>query len=199
VTDPDRPGGWQPAALPGVLRRRMTFHADSRGAFAELWRAGWTDPLDPGVADGAGGPAARMAQGNLSRSKAGVLRGLHFHLRQADLWMVVDGHPWVALVDLRDAVAGRGRPVVETIPTEPGDQLYLPSGIAHGFYAPDDMTLLYLVTNEYDGSDELGFRWDDPDAAVPWPDRTPILSERDASSPSLADLVARLRAEGALG
>ncbi|MFN8619317.1 MAG: dTDP-4-dehydrorhamnose 3,5-epimerase family protein [Chloroflexota bacterium] len=127
-------------------------------------------------------------------------RGLHFHLRQADLWMVVDGHPLVALMDLHATRwPGRGRPVVLTIPTEPGDQLYLPSGIAHGFQAPDDMTLLHLVTNEYDGSDELGFRWDDPDAAVPWPNRSPILSERDASAPSLAALIARLRAEGALG
>lgn len=195
----DGPGRWTATSLPGVLRRHMTFHPDSRGAFAELWRAGWTDPLDPGSAAGGGTPPARMVQGNLSRSRKGVLRGLHFHLHQADLWIVLEGHPWVALVDLREAVRGTGQPVVETLPTGPGDQLYLPSGIAHGFYAPDDMTLLYLVTNEYDGSDELGFRWDDAAAAVPWPDRAPILSDRDATAPTLAELVARLRAEGTLG
>jgi dTDP-4-dehydrorhamnose 3,5-epimerase len=193
------PGGWQPTRLPGVLRRRMASHPDSRGAFAELWRAGWTDPLDPGAGPVGDGLPSRMAQANLSRSRARVLRGLHFHLRQADLWIVLEGHPLVALVDLRDVVAGTGRPVVLTMETDPGDQLYLPSGIAHGFYAPDEMALLYLVTNAYDGSDELGFRWDDPDAAVPWPDRSPVLSERDATAPSLAELVARLRGEGALG
>jgi dTDP-4-dehydrorhamnose 3,5-epimerase-like enzyme len=59
--------------------------------------------------------------------------------------------------------------------------------------------LLYLVTNEYDGSDELGFAWDDPAVGVPWPhleatpDGQPILSERDQTNPSLADLVRRLR------
>jgi dTDP-4-dehydrorhamnose 3,5-epimerase len=85
------------------------------------------------------------------------------------------------------------------VPTEPGDQLYLPAGIAHGFYAPDEMALIYLVSNEYDGTDELGFRWDDPDAAVPWPDRDPILSERDASAGSLAALLERWRSDAADG
>jgi dTDP-4-dehydrorhamnose 3,5-epimerase len=182
-TDPAAiPGGWRPGRLPGVLQRRMTLYPDSRGAFGELWRAGWTDPIgDP------------MVQANLSRSRAGVLRGLHFHQRQADLWIVADGHPWVALVDLRAAVAGTGPPVVDTIATEPGDSLYLPAGIAHGFYATDDMTLIYLVSNEYDGTDELGFRWDDPEAGVPWPDTAPVLSERDAAAPTLAELLGRLR------
>jgi dTDP-4-dehydrorhamnose 3,5-epimerase len=179
------PGGWRTGRLPGVLHRRMTIHPDARGAFGELWRAGWTDPL--------GWPGERMVQANLSRSRAGVLRGLHVHRRQADLWIVVEGRPWVALVDLRDAIAGKGTPVVDTVQTEPGDSLYLPAGVAHGFYATDDMTLIYLVSNEYDGTDELGFRWDDPDAGVPWPDAAPTLSERDAAAPALADLLAGLR------
>ena len=182
----DRPGGWRSGGLPGVLVRRMALHPDPRGAFGELWRAAWTDPL--------GSPGERMVQANLSRSRARVLRGLHAHRRQADLWVVVEGHPWVALVDVRDAVTGRGPTHGVTIETEPGDSIYLPPGVAHGFYAPDDMTLIYLVSNEYDGTDELGFRWDDPDAAVPWPDRSPILSARDAEAPSLAELITRWQA-----
>jgi len=64
---------------------------------------------------------------------------------------------------------------------------------------------VYLVTNEYDGSDEAGFAWDDALAAVPWPlpaptpDGRPILSERDRANPSLVELVARLRAEDVPG
>ena len=64
------------------------------------------------------------------------------------------------------------------------------------------LELIYLVTNEYDGSDELGFAWDDPTAAVPWPpvpatpDGRPILSERDRTNPTLPELVARLRTGG---
>ena len=74
--------------------------------------------------------------------------------------------------------------------------------MAHGFLALEPLELIYLVTNEYDGSDELGFAWDDPRAAVPWPavpgvpDGRPILSERDRTNPTLADLVDRLRATG---
>ena len=177
------PGDWHEGRLPGVLLRRMAIHPDARGAFGELWRADWTDPF-----------GARMVQANLSRSRKGVLRGLHFHQHQADLWIVAEGQPLVALVDLRAAVAGTGRPVVDIIETQPGDTLYLPAGVAHGFYAPEDMTLIYLVTNVYDGTDELGFRWDDPDAGVSWPDPAPVLSDRDAAAPSLASLLERLRA-----
>jgi dTDP-4-dehydrorhamnose 3,5-epimerase-like enzyme len=73
--------------------------------------------------------------------------------------------------------------------------------VAHGFLALETLALVYLVTAEYDDTDELGFAWDDPLAAVPWPvvpgqaDGRPILSGRDRSNPSLADLVGRLRAE----
>jgi dTDP-4-dehydrorhamnose 3,5-epimerase len=75
----------------------------------------------------------------------------------------------------------------------------IPTGVAHGFLALEDLELVYLVTNEFDGSDELGFAWDDPTAAVPWPsvrgtpDGRPILSGRDQTNPSLLDLVASLR------
>jgi len=71
--------------------------------------------------------------------------------------------------------------------------------VAHGFLALEALELVYLVSNEYDGSDEHGFAWDDPAAAVPWPpvpgppDGRPILSDRDHSNASLAELVARLR------
>jgi dTDP-4-dehydrorhamnose 3,5-epimerase-like enzyme len=73
--------------------------------------------------------------------------------------------------------------------------------VAHGFLALEALTLVYLVTAEYDDTDELGFAWDDPLAGVPWPavpgqaDGRPILSGRDRSNPSLAHLVERLRAE----
>lgn len=178
------PAGWTAGELPGVWRRTIVSHPDARGSFSELWRAAWTDGLEAGAGDG------RMRQANLSRSAGRVLRGLHAHRRQADLWLVVEGTPLIALVDIRPAVAGTGAPRAITIDASPGDAFYLPAGVAHGFYAREAMTLIYLVTNEYDGSDELGFRWDDPDAAVPWPDPDPILSPRDAVAPSLAQLIA---------
>lgn len=187
--------GRSPSALPGVGYGAVARHADARGAFRELWRApGWDDVA---VAD-----APRFVQANLSTSATGVLRGLHLHRCQLDYWVVVSGRVFVALVDVRPLLAGTAnRPTVETRKLGPDDWVIIPEGVAHGFLAMEPLELLYLVTNWYDGSDELGFAWDDPDVAVPWPTLSdgpggrPIVSERDASNPPLADLVARIRAE----
>jgi dTDP-4-dehydrorhamnose 3,5-epimerase-like enzyme len=99
-------------------------------------------------------------------------------------------------------LAGGARPAVETHELVADDWVQIPAGVAHGFLALDPVELIYLVTTEYDGSDERGFAWDDPLAAVPWPhvgttpDGRPILSERDRTNPSLEELVAELRAAG---
>jgi dTDP-4-dehydrorhamnose 3,5-epimerase len=179
---------WQPTALPGVWRRSMTVHPDDRGSFMEIWREGWTENLPDAFG------STRMRQANLSRSHARVLRGLHVHRRQADLWIVLDGRAFIGLVDVRPLLDESGPPAIETIDAGPGDAVYLPEGVAHGFYAREALTLCYLVTNEYDGSDELGFTWRDPEVAVPWPDHDPIVSERDATAPRLRELVKRMRA-----
>ena len=177
------------SAHPGVRYGTLTRHGDQRGTFTELWRA-----------SGLGSNAGPFVQANLSTSAPGVLRGLHLHRRQLDYWVVVAGRAFVALVDVRPQVGGSPGPaVVETRELEPNDWVVIPVGVAHGFLALEALQLLYLVTNEYDGSDELGFAWDDPAVGVPWPLVTavpggrPIVSERDASNPPLADVVARLR------
>ncbi|MGZ3586605.1 MAG: dTDP-4-dehydrorhamnose 3,5-epimerase family protein [Candidatus Limnocylindrales bacterium] len=182
---PELAVGWHGTTIAGALRRQAAAHADARGAFSELWRDTWTAPF--------GGE--RFVQANLSRSRPGVLRGLHAHVRQVDLWTVVDGTGLAALVDLRGLVAGSdGRPPHQLLELEPGDQLYIPRLVAHGFYARSELALVYLVSNEYDGTDELGFAWDDPEVGVAWPDRAPILSERDRANPPLRELIATLRA-----
>jgi dTDP-4-dehydrorhamnose 3,5-epimerase len=89
--------------------------------------------------------------------------------------------------------------VVETIELGADESVTIPVGVAHGFLAVEPLELLYLVTTEFDGSDELGFAWDDPAVGVPWPhvggtaDGRPILSGRDRANPPLVELVARLR------
>ncbi len=89
--------------------------------------------------------------------------------------------------------------MVETRELGAGQTVTIPTGVAHGFLALEQLQLLYLVTNEYDGSDELGFAWDDPAVGVPWPtvagtpDGRPILSDRDRTNPTLAELVRGLR------
>ena len=188
-----------PSALPGARWGRITRHLDERGSFRELWRAAAFGPLD---AAATGLPGAAFIQANLSTSAAGVLRGLHFHRRQLDHWIVARGRALVALVDVRPMIEGRDpRPLVEVRELTEDGTVTIPTGVAHGFLALEPLELVYLVTNEYDGSDELGFAWDDADASVPWPevpgtpDGRPILSDRDRANPSLAALVARLRAE----
>ncbi len=189
-----------PSALPGVRYDAIARFGDERGAFRELWRASRFPNLTHEETGAAGGSEPTFVQVNLSTSAAGVLRGLHFHRRQLDDWIVATGRAFVALVDVRPMVEGRAdRPNVETRELAADDTVVIPTGVAHGFLALEALELIYLVTNEYDGSDELGFAWDDPDAAVPWPavpatpDGRPILSERDRTNPSLRELVDRLR------
>jgi dTDP-4-dehydrorhamnose 3,5-epimerase len=174
---------WIDAGLPGVRRMRLEPHTDERGSFTELWRASWLDAAVDG----------RFVQANLSRSRRGVLRGLHVHRRQADLWIVAGGRSSVALVDLRDATPGTGVPRSAMLELRRDDALFIPPLVAHGFLARTDLVLVYLVTSEFDGSDEIGFAWDDPQAAVAWPIDDPILSERDRSAPPLAAVLERLR------
>jgi dTDP-4-dehydrorhamnose 3,5-epimerase len=188
------------SSLPGVRFGAIARHADSRGAFRELWRASSFPALAPAETGAPEGTQPRFVQVNQSSSAAGVLRGLHYHRRQLDYWVVASGRAFVALVDVRPVVAGGGPVVVETRELGEDDWLVIPAGVAHGFLALEPLELIYLVTNEFDGSDELGFAWDDPAVGVPWPvleatpDGRPILSERDQVNPSLAELVAGLRA-----
>jgi dTDP-4-dehydrorhamnose 3,5-epimerase len=159
------------SAIPGVVIERRQVHADGRGRFSELYRA-------------ASMPHG-FAQSNHSRSEPGVLRGLHYHRRQDDLWYVVRGRAQVALVDLR--VPGPGAAVeTHVLDGERPATIYIPRGVAHGYLALSELDLIYWVTAEYDPSDELGVAWDDRSLAIPWQlDGTPVVSERDAANPAL--------------
>jgi dTDP-4-dehydrorhamnose 3,5-epimerase len=188
------------SALPGVRFGAVARHGDERGAFRELWRASAFASIEPRDAGETAGARPTFVQANLSTSAPGVLRGLHYHRRQLDYWTVASGRTFVALVDVRPLLDGSGpRAVVETRELAADEWVVIPAGVAHGFLALEPLELLYLVTNEYDGSDELGFAWDDPAVGVPWPrlevtpDGRPILSGRDRSNPPLADLVTSLR------
>lgn len=198
MTGPRPPATPAPSPIAGVAWGCVTRHGDLRGSFRELWRASAFGALDPVFA---GRPEPAFTQVNLSTSAPGVLRGLHFHRRQLDHWVVTAGRALVALVDVRALVAGTAeRPLVEVREAPADTTVTIPAGVAHGFLALEPLELVYLVTNEFDGRDELGFAWDDALAAVPWPavpgtpDGRPILSDRDRSNAPLRELVASLRA-----
>lgn len=189
----------QASAISGVRYGAVQRFADERGSFRELWRESAVASIATAGAGAPPGSRPRFVQANLSTSSVGVLRGLHLHRRQLDRWIVATGRAFVALVDVRPMLAGGGLPDVETRELGADDWVEIPVGVAHGFLALEPLDLVYLVTTEYDGSDEHGFAWDDRLAAVPWPDVSgapdgrPILSQRDRTNPSLEDLVARLR------
>jgi len=180
------------SAIDGVRYGAIARHADERGAFRELWRSSTRVAADRAVDP--------FVQVNLSSSATHVLRGLHLHRRQQDHWLVASGRAFVALVDVRPMLRAPAdadaRPIVETRELVADEWLDIPEGVAHGFLALEPLDLIYFVTNEYDGSDELGFAWDDALADVSWPALTgdPILSDRDRSNPSLQNLVTSLRA-----
>jgi dTDP-4-dehydrorhamnose 3,5-epimerase len=160
-----------PSPVEGVLIWRPQVHGDSRGRFVEVYRA-------------AAMPEA-FAQSNHSHSAAGVLRGLHYHRHQADLWYLATGRAQVALVDLRRRGAA---PVVHSFVLD-GDTptaVYVPAGVAHGYLALTAIDLIYWVTREYDPADEQGIAWDDPALGIEWQlDGAPVVSERDAQNPRL--------------
>jgi len=161
--------------IEGVLLFTLTSHPDNRGSFTEDYRRSWVQ----------GG--REMVQGNISMSKANVLRGLHFHRAQADWWNFYAGAAVVGLYDLRAGSPTRGVGLALPTDTDDGLQgLYIPRGVAHGFYAVRDVMLHYMVDNYYTGADEFGVAWDDPGLGIDWTTTNPILSDRDRANPSLA-------------
>jgi dTDP-4-dehydrorhamnose 3,5-epimerase len=151
--------------------------ADDRGRFMETFRKEWFPQRSWDI-----------IQTNRSDSKAGVLRGLHYHFHQVDYWYVIAGKIQAGLVDLRpDSPTYRA---AQTIEMGQENQLgvFIPIGVAHGFVALTDVTLIYVVDNYYRGDDEFGVAWNDSDLGLRWGVESPILSPRDAANPRLRDI-----------
>lgn len=144
-------------------------HPDLRGSVRETYRASWFPEVPP---------IKQLVQSN---SKAGVARGMHSHVFQWDVWRFTsDG----ARVVLHDPATGGTR----TVPADKECVVAIPPGIAHGFWTERGCTLLYALTNEFDGSDESGFFMWDPDFdGNLWFPRDAIVSIRDMRAPSYAE------------
>jgi dTDP-4-dehydrorhamnose 3,5-epimerase len=158
----------------GVLLYPLTSHADLRGSFTEDYRRNWIPGGD------------EMVQGNVSLSRAGVLRGLHFHREQSDWWTYYTGVATVGLFDLRSGSPTEGvGTAIRIDTTKMFKSLFIPPGVAHGFWAETDLILHYMVDRYHTGADEFGVAWDEPGLGIGWPGTEPILSDRDRSNPSL--------------
>jgi dTDP-4-dehydrorhamnose 3,5-epimerase len=163
--------------IDGVILVSLTRHPDDRGTMTEVFRREWI----PG--------GREMVQANLSRSRPNVLRGLHFHRRQADYWCVLDGEALVGLFDLRRGSPTEGVSAAIRLGSEDLRSLYIPRGVAHGFHTPSGLLLQYMVDEAYSGTDEFGVAWDDPELGIAWGASDPVISDRDRSNPSLAEVL----------
>ncbi len=161
---------------------------DARGHFSETWSA--RDLAACGL-------EAEFVQDNFSTSApVGTLRGLHFQIApepQAKLVRVLRGRVLDVAVDLRRASPTFGQHVAVELTAEAGNQLFVPEGFAHGFCTLEpDCEVAYKVTGYYAPACDKGVAWDDPDLAIAWtlPPGGPVLSDKDARQPKLAELPA---------
>lgn len=170
----------EPLSLPEVLLVKPRVFADSRGRFLEAWREDVYRSVGIGP----------FVQENLSHSHGGVLRGMHLqHPRaQGKLVSVSQGRAFDAAVDVRIGSPTFGNWVGVELDAETGWQLWVPPGFAHGFLALNEVTFAYRCTDYYAPEQELVVRWDDPAIGIKWPQRSPVLSHRDARAPLLQEI-----------
>jgi len=170
-------------ALPGVLLIEPRVFRDDRGYFLETWSVAKHGPA---------GLPIEFAQDNLSNSKPGVLRGLHYQFptAQGKLVSVVQGEVFDVAVDIRVGSPTFGEWVGETLSAENGRQLYIPPGYAHGFLVTSEIPAIfsYKCTAGYDPNGQCSILWDDPDLAIDWPIRSCQLSPKDIDAPRLRDV-----------
>ncbi|MEM1541424.1 MAG: dTDP-4-dehydrorhamnose 3,5-epimerase [Ignisphaera sp.] len=166
--------------IPNIVLIEYIRFLDIRGFFAELYKR--TDFLANDV-------PYDFVQVNLSFSKKGVVRGLHYQLKpmeQGKLVYVITGKVYDVAVDIRRGSPWFGKYVGVIL--EPGNALWIPPGFAHGFQALEETYFLYLVTKEYSPQHERCIYWNDPEIGINWPIKENItISEKDSKCPSLKE------------
>ncbi len=168
--------------LPGVLLIEPDVHGDSRGFFKETWNVERFGA--------AGFPDVAFVQDNHSRSRRGVLRGLHYQLHhpQGKLIQVTRGEVFDVAVDIRVDSPTYRQWTGCTLSDENHHQLWIPPGFAHGFCALSDVVdLIYKCTSLYKPEDDYGLIWNDASLGIRWPIDNPTLSEKDNALPSLEE------------
>jgi dTDP-4-dehydrorhamnose 3,5-epimerase len=164
-----------PTALPDVKLVEPRVFGDERGFFFESWNR---------RALAAAGIDAEFVQDNHSRSRRGVLRGLHYQIEHAQgkLVRVVAGEVFDVAVDLRRSSATFGRHIAVTLSEANRRMLWVPPGFAHGFVVVSDHAeFLYKTTDYWYPEHERTLLWNDPALGIAWPVADPQLAARDAA------------------
>ncbi|WP_367182624.1 dTDP-4-dehydrorhamnose 3,5-epimerase [Thermococcus sp.] len=172
--------------IPDVILIKPKVFGDERGFFMETYKR--PDFESAGI-------KGEFVQDNHSRSRYGVLRGLHFQREpyaQAKIVRVVRGVIYDVAVDLRKDSPTFGKWVGVILSEFNKWQLYVPKGFAHGFVVLSDVAdVVYKVDNVYAPDYEGGIIWNDPDLNIDWPLDEPIISEKDRKWPTLREAIER--------
>lgn len=169
--------------LPGVVIIEPQVHGDDRGFFVETFQA---ERYSREI-----GISLPFVQDNQSRSRRGVLRGLHAqrHHPQGKLVRVARGEVFDVAVDIDAKSATFGQWAAANLSDSNHRQLWIPPGYAHGFLVLSDVAdFEYKCTDYYDPDDEIGVIWNDPEIGITWPLDNPSLSAKDLALPALRDL-----------
>ncbi len=170
--------------LPGVVVLSPRVYRDPRGFFMETWNK--ERYADEGLPAG-------FVQDNLSESRRGVLRGLHYQHPEAQgkLLQVLQGEIYDVAVDIRRGSPTFGQWVGVVLSSDNQRQIYVPEGFAHGFVVTSDSALFsYKCTNLYRPQNEGTVLWNDPDLGIDWPIAEPILSTKDLAGLPLKEIPA---------
>jgi len=168
--------------LPGVMLIKPDINADARGFLLESYQKHRYEEI---------GITNNFVQDNHSHSIKGVLRGMHYQLKnpQGKLISVIKGEVFDVAVDIRYGSPNYGQWYGVNLSDENHYQVYIPEGFAHGFCVLSESTdIVYKCTDYYSPEDERAVIWNDPDIAIDWPINSIELSKKDSYAPKLADV-----------
>lgn len=172
--------------IPDVKIIEPQIFGDERGFFMETWNQKKFEDLVTGK-------PTKFVQDNHSKSKKGILRGLHYQTEntQGKLVRVVSGEVFDVAIDIRKGSATFGKWFGEYLSAANKRQLWIPEGFAHGFFVTsNEAEFVYKCTNFYEPQSEISIKWDDEDLGIDWPlkDCKPLLSDKDKKAIRLSDL-----------
>jgi dTDP-4-dehydrorhamnose 3,5-epimerase len=180
---------WTSTRIAGVIEFTPSPHVDERGFFSRTF--------DADVAREAGIDPDGFVQDSMSRSRRGVVRGLHIRVGEGESKLVrcSSGRVFDVVVDLRPDSPTYRQHLSLILDGELQNSVYIPAGCAHGFQAlTEPADTAYRIDRRHDPREDLTIAHDDPELAVPWPLPVVALSRSDAAALPLAQLSTALRA-----
>lgn len=169
--------------IDGLVELIPEIYPDDRGWFYEFYKESTLEKL---------GIGHTFPQENISFSKKGVIRGLHFQrapYEQAKLAAVISGSVLDVVVDIREGSATFGQVYVCQLDAARKNMLMVPEGFAHGFAALEDSIFFYKCSNVFNKASESGIVWNDPQLKIEWPFLEPVVSAKDKVLPTFEELL----------